>query len=292
MRTGLKLLTVGLVLVTAAVAGCSSTAAGPAGAIQDDATLPPSPASSSASAGHTSSTAPVVSPTAAPTEAPASPVASPTASPSPSGSSAGPALLGSMVSNNDVCDSGLPYSCGDIGASGVGTVFYANSTAFACGPNMTSSCNYLESAPNLWAPDSQSSCSTIGNMQGPCGGSVQNTSDWAFSGKGISWCTASNKNMVISGAQATVIGSGLSNTLAIAPMCGLGSAALAAQGYEGGGLSDWSLPSQEELDALYYYPNRAAIGGFTKGYYWSSSESNKKPVAVNFPPKGLEVNNI
>jgi hypothetical protein len=36
MRSGLKLLTVGLVLVTAAVAGCSSTTAGSAGAEQDD----------------------------------------------------------------------------------------------------------------------------------------------------------------------------------------------------------------------------------------------------------------
>ena len=39
MRARLKLLTVGLVLVTAAVAGCSSTTAGPDGAIQDDVEL-------------------------------------------------------------------------------------------------------------------------------------------------------------------------------------------------------------------------------------------------------------
>ena len=39
MRTRMKLLTVGLVLVTAAVAGCSSTTAGPDGAIQDDVEL-------------------------------------------------------------------------------------------------------------------------------------------------------------------------------------------------------------------------------------------------------------
>ena len=37
----MKLLTVGLVLVTAAVAGCSSTTAGPDGAIQDDVELAP-----------------------------------------------------------------------------------------------------------------------------------------------------------------------------------------------------------------------------------------------------------
>jgi hypothetical protein len=41
MRSGLKLLTVGLVLVTAAVAGCSSTTAGSDGAIQDDVQIAP-----------------------------------------------------------------------------------------------------------------------------------------------------------------------------------------------------------------------------------------------------------
>ncbi len=36
-------------------------------------------------------------------------------------------------------------------------------------------------------------------------------------------------------------------------------------------MTDWSLPSFSELNALYYYPNRNAIGGFTSSYYWSSS---------------------
>ena len=44
----------------------------------------------------------------------------------------------------------MQYSCGDLGASGVGTVFYANSTPFACGANLESSCNVLEGAPNGW----------------------------------------------------------------------------------------------------------------------------------------------
>ena len=57
MRTRMKLMTVGLVLVTAAVAGCSSTTAGSAGAIQDDVVAAPgsdptaSPTSSSCADG-------------------------------------------------------------------------------------------------------------------------------------------------------------------------------------------------------------------------------------------------
>ena len=133
MRTRMKLLTVGLVLVTVAVAGCSSTA-GSSGAVQDD-------ASSAAASSSAASTAPApspepVTPTAAPTEAPASPVASPTDS---------PALLGG--SSNSNCATGLAYSCGDVGPGG-GTVFYATSTPFAFSNGYTAACSndcqYLE----------------------------------------------------------------------------------------------------------------------------------------------------
>jgi hypothetical protein len=37
-----------------------------------------------------------------------------------------------------------------------------------------------------------------------------------------------------------------------------------------GGYSDWYLPSMEELDRM--YNRRGTIGGFHRGYYWSSSE--------------------
>ena len=157
----------------------------------------------------------------------------------------------------------MEYGCGGIGASGVGTVFYANSTAFPCGAEMTSMCNYLEVAPNGWNGD-KATCI------GGCGGSDDQTSDWGTAGpgtgKGYLWCGSSGDVQT-----GTVVGSGLANTSAMLTMCDSG-AANQARGYPGGGMTDWSLPAQDELNALYYYPNRNPIGGFAASNYWSSSQ--------------------
>jgi len=74
------------------------------------------------------------------------------------------------------------------------------------------------------------------------------------------------------GANATWIGSGLSNTNTIIASQGAGSgAADLARTYNGGGYTDWYLPSLDELIEL--YNNKTAIGGFSDdGGYWSSSE--------------------
>lgn len=73
-------------------------------------------------------------------------------------------------------------------------------------------------------------------------------------------------------AGGTAIGTGKVNTNNILNESGYTStAALAAHNYTGGGYSDWYLPSLDELGQL--YNNRAAIGGFSTGFYFSSSES-------------------
>ncbi len=257
MSARLRVLPVGLAMVAALAAGCSSTTSEPTGAVQDDVAISQSP--SPASPGAVASGAPNAAVSIAPEPSSGS-------GGGPSAPSSVSALLGSATSG-DVCDSGLPYACGGTGPGG-GTVFYASSTPFACGAGMASACNFLEAAPNLWAPNSQSSCRSAG---GTCGGSAQQTSDFAFSGKGITLCTGSGMENVNAGATETVIGSGYANTTALLPVCNSGDAPNAARSYNGGGKTDWSVPSLNELTALYSYPNRNAIGGFPPSDYWSSS---------------------
>ena len=44
---------------------------------------------------------------------------------------------------------------------------------------------------------------------------------------------------------------------------------------------DWYLPSHAELTLLYY--QRTVVGGFSTGFYWSSSESNTSSAySLNF----------
>lgn len=102
------------------------------------------------------------------------------------------------------------------------------------------------------------------------------------------WCN--NTSLAIgASAQGVAIGTGQTNTNAIVAVCTAG-AAVDARTYAGGGLSDWFLPSQAELQEM--YTQRATIGGFTTlsqlyggsgttQSYWSSSEA----VSPNSPAR-------
>ena len=80
-----------------------------------------------------------------------------------------------------------------------------------------------------------------------------------------------NGDYIVTGATGTAIGTGLTNTNTIIAAQGSGSyAASIARDYNGGGYTDWFLPSKDELNIL--YENKFAIGGFTDYYYWSSTE--------------------
>ena len=76
----------------------------------------------------------------------------------------------------------------------------------------------------------------------------------------------------LSGADGTAIGTGNQNTIEIMSGCSEAGTAARICGDLGlGGYSDWYLPSRTELSKLQI--NRVAIGGFSSGSYWSSTES-------------------
>jgi hypothetical protein len=87
------------------------------------------------------------------------------------------------------------------------------------------------------------------------------------------WATGANQSLVVTGADGTAIGTGAQNTIDIVAQSGNVSATSAAvycSDLVSGGKSDWFLPSKDELTQMYV--RRTAIGGFSSGYYWSSSE--------------------
>jgi len=73
------------------------------------------------------------------------------------------------------------------------------------------------------------------------------------------------------GGTSTAIGTGYQNTsLIIANNNTASRAATIARAFIGGGFTDWSLPSKDELNELYL--NRSFIGTFNLASHWSSSE--------------------
>ena len=193
------------------------------------------------------SSAPVASSSALPVaSSSASPAVSSvpaSAQPAPASSPAEPPLLGS----SDVwvtCDSGLQYACGDAGPGG-GVVFFASSKSFAeTGSVCGSSCNFLEAQ-------------TVSVGSAP-------------------WCVGSGASDYVQ-PNDTTLGSGYSNTQAMLQACTSGAANSAVA--PSGGLSDWFLPSQEELLGFNRWSGPGVLCGFGAGggeaTAWTSSENGK-----------------
>ncbi len=103
----------------------------------------------------------------------------------------------------------------------------------------------------------------------------QSTAQWG--------CLGTN----VPGANGTVIGTGAQNTIQIINAgCSSGTnAANLCTDLSLNGYNDWFLPSIDEVIQLYL--NRAIIGGFSTGLYWSSSEDDmqgedEKAFALSF----------
>jgi uncharacterized protein YjdB len=74
------------------------------------------------------------------------------------------------------------------------------------------------------------------------------------------------------GGTSLALGTGAANTAIVSAACGTGTAARLCADLVLNGYSDWYLPSRNELIKLYI--NRSSIGGFSTGFYWSSSEAS------------------
>jgi hypothetical protein len=155
------------------------------------------------------------------------------------------------------CATGGACVVGDTGPGG-GKVFYVAPTTFASpGSACGTACKYLEAAPIGWitaaTPAGQTNCKVAGTS----------TADpqcvWSGNVGTKIWTTSNS------------IGAGYANTSAMLAIDRLaGRAGTVARAFQGGGKTDWSLPSKDELNQMYI--QRSAIGGFVADYYLSSSE--------------------
>jgi hypothetical protein len=150
---------------------------------------------------------------------------------------------------------------GDTGPGG-GKVFYVAPTTFtSTGSECGSACKYLEAAPIGWitaaTPAGQTNCKVAGTS----------TKDPK--------CAWSGNTTTRIWTRSNAIGAGYANTSAIIAQSNVaGMAATVARAFQGGGKTDWSLPSKDELTQMYL--QRSALGGFGYNYYWSSSELKSK----------------
>jgi len=105
-----------------------------------------------------------------------------------------------------------------------------------------------------------------GYVSGATKGIIASTADQS---SGIQWYNGSNKNITTS----SLLYFGSTNTSEIINQQEAGTyAASCCRNYQGGGYTDWSLPSKNELHKLFI--NKTSIGGFEEAYYWSSTQYN------------------
>jgi hypothetical protein len=148
------------------------------------------------------------------------------------------------------------YSVGDTGPGG-GIIFYVNNSpngfdeaGAACSPN----CHYLEWAPASWA--------------------ANDYKEYEFS----------NNSNFYGGGTGTALGTGYNNTLLLATAnvstgwtVEANEVASYVRAYGGGGLSDWFIPSRDEI-YLISNSTQFSSGGFTHDvYYWSSTANENGP---------------
>jgi len=183
------------------------------------------------------------------------------------GSDGGSGPAGAAGSNATLtCAQGGTCVVGNTGPGG-GIVFYVQ-TATAMAP-----WRYMEAAPNTWS------------------GGVEDTAAPTWCSNEIHFVPNLLTGETATVNTATAIGTGYANTQKMLLGCTFG-AANAAASYNGGGKSDWHLPSKDELIQMCKWArgqawtsnatacdetgtlNTGSAAGFVEDLYWSSSEFN------------------
>jgi len=168
------------------------------------------------------------------------------------------------------CAQGGTCIVGNTGPGG-GKVFYISAT-----PNTTATpWRYMEAAPDSWS------------------GGADPSMEWGSVSCGSAYVPALSSGSTGARNTKTAIGSGFSNTKLMLGSCTYGAANMAAS-YNGGGKSDWFLPSKDELNQMCKWARAVAWGsdatlctggtlnlgtgaglgaaGFVANIYWSSFE--------------------
>ena len=148
------------------------------------------------------------------------------------------------------CEKGGACAVGDTGPGG-GKVFYVASTSFtstgsACG----TACMYLEAAPIGWiesfTPPYQTNCEILGGQ---------------FYDPMCAWSGNTSSSI---GTTGTGIGEGYPNTSKMINQSSTkGKAATVARAFQGGGKTDWHLPSKDE--AYQMHLQKYIVGTFSNG---------------------------
>jgi hypothetical protein len=154
------------------------------------------------------------------------------------------------------CAAGGDCSVGDI-APGGGKVVYVNQAGFACGVDLTSTCHYMEAAPQTWS-----------------GGSA----DPGESAYGTKMAVA-GRTVLTQDTQTYTIGYGEYNTdLVVSAVgtystnpCAANHAAAYTSNYKGVSLDDWYLPNRTEMETV-KNAGLTGIWALTGGRYWISTQ--------------------
>jgi hypothetical protein len=154
------------------------------------------------------------------------------------------------------CSASSSCVVGDVGPGGGRVIYVAPSNFASPGSDCGSTCQYLEAATTGWitaaTPAGQTNCVNPGASVDP----------------GCEW---SGGSISAIGSTGTAIGAGYANTSAMIALSGVpGKAGTVSRAFRGGGKTDWSLPSKDELYEMY---RQRLVVGFVSDFYWSSSEN-------------------